>query len=192
MYTTITDLNTVLYHRYVLNWCLGTRTGKAKNGSRGSRKSGVEETTAQLLSAAMSAAATKKVGPPTHYVPGVARRSSGAGQKERDEKRAQLMAAEAMLRYRAEVEYVLPEDLSVDDIKRCFEDGKFHTSLCPLPLPSLSVMGSPTRPDASPIGTVELPGHLPYNVHCVVLYYKYSHNFLLLFCFTKICQLKEM
>jgi hypothetical protein len=62
---------------------------------------------------------------------------------EREDKRLYFATPEEILRYRASVEYVLPEDVTVDDYRRCFEDGRFRTSVCPLPLPSMESLSSP-------------------------------------------------
>lgn len=60
------------------------------------------------------------------------------------------------MRFRANVEYVLPEDVTLEDFKNCVEEGKFKTSRCPLPLPTLrSESASPVKakpPQASPDG----------------------------------------
>lgn len=56
---------------------------------------------------------------------------------EREDKRLYYATPEELLRYRAGVEYVLPEDVTLEDFKNCVEEGKFKTSRCPLPLPTL-------------------------------------------------------
>lgn len=60
-----------------------------------------------------------------------------------DDRRLYLASPEEILRYRAGVEYILPENLRVENLRRCCEDGRFKTSLCPLPLPTMQDMASP-------------------------------------------------
>ena len=55
----------------------------------------------------------------------------------KEDRRLYFATAEDILRFRSNVEYVLPEDLTVEDYKNCVQEGKFLTSLCPLPLPSM-------------------------------------------------------
>jgi len=90
----------------------------------------------------------------TYYVPGPRKGSfvpaSGPNgmyfAPEREDKRLYYATPDELLRYRAGVEYVLPEDVSLEDFKNCVEEGKFKTSRCPLPLPTLqSEMESPSK-----------------------------------------------
>lgn len=67
----------------------------------------------------------------------------GAHYSAADDRRLYLASPEEILRYRAGVEYILPENLRVENLRRCCEDGRFKTSLCPLPLPTMQDMASP-------------------------------------------------
>jgi hypothetical protein len=70
-----------------------------------------------------------------------------AGPYSTDDRRLYLASPEEILRFRAAVEYLLPEDVRVEDFRRCFEDGRFRTSVCPLPLPTMQQMASPRPGD---------------------------------------------
>lgn len=54
-----------------------------------------------------------------------------------EDKRIMYASPEEMLQYRANVEYVLLEDVTLEDFKNCVVEGKFKPSRCPLPLPTL-------------------------------------------------------
>jgi hypothetical protein len=41
----------------------------------------------------------------------------------------------------------------VEDFRRCFEEGRFRTSVCPLPLPTMQQMASPRPGDLNREGS---------------------------------------
>lgn len=110
--------------------------------------------------------------PSTYYVPGPRKGSfvpaSGPNgmyfAPEREDKRLYYATPDEMLRYRAGVEYVLPEDVTLEDFKNCVEEGKFKTSRCPLPLPTLqSEAGSPVK--APLLAGKDLKGDFFFRLH---------------------------
>ena len=128
------------------------KSGSSKSNSkrRHSAGEGLDVTPSLVAAAGPSGA------PSAYYVPGQRRGTflptssslrawGSAGGGGRDDKNSHLASAEEILLFRAAVEYLLPEDVSVEDYKRCFEEGRFKTSLCPLPLPPMDCMPSPTK-----------------------------------------------
>lgn len=115
---------------------------KSQGSSRSSRKS----LSAAAADSYLDDSATGGNGQQgTFYVPGPRKGSFVPASTQnvvhfapaKEDRRLYFATAEDILRFRADVEYVLPEDLTVEDLKSCVQEGKFHASMCPLPLPSL-------------------------------------------------------
>ncbi len=76
-----------------------------------------------------------------------------------EDKRIMYASPEEMLQYRANVEYVLLEDVTLEDFKNCVVEGKFKPSRCPLPLPTLQSEASSPVKASAPVNK-ELKGEI--------------------------------
>jgi hypothetical protein len=143
----------ITLHPFISTVSLSAAKPPAQKSSH-KRKPSPAVTEAYFEDPAVAAAAGAPPG--TYYVPGPRKGTFVPAlvpktyhfPTEREDKRLYFATPEEILRYRASVEYVLPEDVTVEDYRRCFEDGRFRTSVCPLPLPTIENLASPTTKSA--------------------------------------------
>lgn len=129
------------------------KSGKSHSSSKShsKRRASAGGEGSDITPSLVAAAGTTGVITPTVHVPGQKRGSYASSLKpwgsanNRNDKNSHLASAEEILRFRAAVEYLLPEDVTTEDYRRCFEEGRFKTSLCPLPLPPMDCIPSPTK-----------------------------------------------